>query len=671
MFRFNVLILAVLLLTLCAQPMKADAGMAARDVPIEICAGEGNPPYEFINDSGNPDGFFIDLIKELSEKEGFSYHLKLLPWNSAISSLYSGKSRMMLGVVFINDSDKRIIPSQPLSIVYYGIVSRPADNFRNLHDIQGKRVFVLSGSSGESVLSSIKGLNVKLIRVSDLNFALHSLQDGDGDVVFTTSARAEYEIKREKMKLVTNVANEVAPKFLGIVYDARDSLLQKKINVGIQRMMADGSYDRLVQKWLYGGNQQHKIPKWVYFAMISLVFILIVGSMFMAILRHQVKLATARLQKQKQNLHTLNDELTNSNKMLELIMQNTNSGYVYMKPDQTMVWESLSKCKGFDWSAMGKRFASRIGNHCYIGANENLCRKCKLKDAAKSRSVTKIESVSPVDGSPIEVTYIPIIGDDGEIDGFIVKYDDISEHTKLVQELTVAKEQAERSDMLKSAFLANMSHEIRTPLNAIVGFSQILVDGDYEEDEKSQYLSIINENCDMLLKLVNDILDLSKIEAGFVDLKKERVVMYDLTKGVYSTLAGKARQNKDVAFNLVNPVEDVVVEHDKRRIEQILYNYATNALKHTQKGHIDMGYTYEDGGIKLFVADTGSGIAEAKKDYVFGRFQKLNNTQQGMGLGLSICHAIAEAAGGKVWFQSTEGEGSTFWAWLPCPKLDE
>jgi signal transduction histidine kinase len=147
--------------------------------------------------------------------------------------------------------------------------------------------------------------------------------------------------------------------------------------------------------------------------------------------------------------------------------------------------------------------------------------------------------------------------------------------------------------------------------------------------------------------------------------------MYDLTKGVYSTLAGKARQNKDVAFNLVNPVEDVVVEHDKRRIEQILYNYATNALKHTQKGHIDMGYTYEDGGIKLFVADTGSGIAEAKKDYVFGRFQKLNNTQQGMGLGLSICHAIAEAAGGKVWFQSTEGEGSTFWAWLPCPKLDE
>jgi ABC-type amino acid transport substrate-binding protein/nitrogen-specific signal transduction histidine kinase len=671
MSRFNVLILAVLLLMLCAQPMKADAGMAARGVPIEICTGEGNPPYEFINDHGNPDGFFVDFIKELSEKEGFSYHLKLLPWNSALSSLYSGKSQMLLGVVFINDSDKRIIPSQPLGFVYNGIVSRPSDNYRKLSDLNGKQVFVLSGSSSETVLSSVNGLHVKLLRVSDLHMALHALLEGQGDAVFTTSARAEYEIHKENMKLIVNVAGEIRPKFLGIAFNAKDSLLQKKINSGIQRMMADGSYDRLVQKWLYGGTQQHKTPKWVYFALISLVIILIVVSMFMYILRRQVQLATARLEKQKHNLRTLNDELTNSNKMLELIMQNTNSGYVYMKPDQTMVWESLSNCKGFDWSAMGKRFASRIGNHCYIGANENLCRKCKLKEAAKSRSVMKIESVSPVDGSPIEVSYIPVIGDDGIIDGFIVKFDDISEHTKLIQELTVAKEQAERSDMLKSAFLANMSHEIRTPLNAIVGFSQIMFDGDYEEDEKNQYLTIINENCDMLLKLVNDILDLSKIEAGFVDLKKERVVMNDLTKGVYFTLAGKAQKNKDVAFNLVNPVEGVIVEHDKRRIEQILYNYATNALKHTQKGHIDMGYTYEDGGIKLFVTDTGSGIAEAKKDYVFGRFQKLNNTQQGMGLGLSICHAIAEAAGGKVWFQSTEGEGSTFWAWLPCPKLDE
>ncbi|MEG1729659.1 MAG: transporter substrate-binding domain-containing protein [Bacteroidaceae bacterium] len=230
--------------------------------------------------------------------------------------------------------------------------------------------------------------------------------------------------------------------------------------------------------------------------------------------------------------------------------------------------------------------------------------------------------------------------------------------------LKVAKDQAEQSDVLKSTFLANMSHEIRTPLNAIVGFSELLRCAETPE-ERTEYWSIINTNNELLLRLINDILDLSKIESGNLQYKAE---MFDLAP-YFNELATAMRyriNNADLTLEVENPYSSCIVSLDKQRTAQIITNYCTNAIKYTPHGTIKMGYRSEKESIYIYVSDTGIGIADEKKPRIFQRFAKLDDYAQGTGLGLSICKAIVELTGGSVGFESEKDKGSTFWARIPC-----
>lgn len=240
----------------------------------------------------------------------------------------------------------------------------------------------------------------------------------------------------------------------------------------------------------------------------------------------------------------------------------------------------------------------------------------------------------------------------------------ITERKKLLEDLQQAKELAEQSDKLKSAFLANMSHEIRTPLNAIVGFSSLLTETS-DLEEQAEYVRIITLNNDLLLRLISDILDLSKIEAGVIDRSPERINLATISHDIYTVMQAKL-ESVDVTLCLESPYQECWVELDPHRLRQVWNNFLTNAMKHTKHGHITMGYIYTGSVIRVYVEDTGGGIRLELQDRVFGRFQKLNEFEQGTGLGLAICKAIIGAAGGKVGFTSKEGEGSTFWAEIPC-----
>ena len=252
--------------------------------------------------------------------------------------------------------------------------------------------------------------------------------------------------------------------------------------------------------------------------------------------------------------------------------------------------------------------------------------------------------------------------------GNIIRYTGIAFNNtkweKMAQELKEMKDKAELSDRLKSAFLANMSHEIRTPLNAIVGFSELLVDSD-DPDEKKEYWHIIESNNDLLLRLINDILDLSKIESGIIDRKRERFNLTQLCNELYVMMRSKI-PNADVELVQDNPCPECWIFLDSNRLKQVWMNFLTNAVKYTRSGYIRMGYSVEKDGIRFYVEDTGTGIPKELQDRVFGRFQKLNEFVQGTGLGLAISRAIVEAAGGEIGFTSEQGIGSIFWAWVPC-----
>lgn len=253
--------------------------------------------------------------------------------------------------------------------------------------------------------------------------------------------------------------------------------------------------------------------------------------------------------------------------------------------------------------------------------------------------------------------------DDGTPNRIVSYTSNITQQREKEIELIKVKE----ADKLKSAFLANMSHEIRTPLNAIVGFSGLLAVTEKMED-KEEYINIINSNNDLLLQLINDILDLAKIEAGTLEFVDSDVDVNQLFSDIEQSSRLKAQDGVQVCF--VEKIPNCILRTDRNRVSQVITNFINNAIKFTTQGSILFGYRHRDDELYFYVKDTGCGIAKDKIGQVFTRFVKLNSFVQGTGLGLSICQMIIKRLGGDIGVESEQGKGSTFWFTLPYSILE-
>ncbi|MGC8865458.1 MAG: transporter substrate-binding domain-containing protein [Bacteroidales bacterium] len=255
--------------------------------------------------------------------------------------------------------------------------------------------------------------------------------------------------------------------------------------------------------------------------------------------------------------------------------------------------------------------------------------------------------------------------------------EELKKRKQIEAELIKAREKAEESDRLKSAFLSNMSHELRTPMNAIIGFSELLADPDTSPEEKKDYYELVNVNANILLNLINDIIDISKIEAGQMEIQREPVRVNSLLSSLYENFMQelKVRKKSDISLELVMPEsEDFYVLADEIRLSQVITNLVVNAIKFTREGFIRYGYILEKGKqeVNFFVKDTGPGISPEKQQIIFERFRQaeegLNRRYEGAGLGLFICRNLVTLMGGKIWLESELGKGSTFWFSLPIPQ---
>ena len=266
-----------------------------------------------------------------------------------------------------------------------------------------------------------------------------------------------------------------------------------------------------------------------------------------------------------------------------------------------------------------------------------------------------------------EISGQPIRNKDGKVTGHFGVSIDITNFMKARKELEIVTKQASESVRMKSGFMASMTHELRTPLNAIVGFTSVL-SAFADSPERAEYVRIIRNSSDMLQRLINDIIDASSLTDGVISIKPEQVDFARMFDDICFTLQQRI-EKPEVQFWKDNPYKSFVTTIDPGRIQQVLTNFLTNAVKFTKEGHIRLGYRYQNDGLYLFCEDTGAGIPKDKQQIVFNRFVKLDEFVQGTGMGLAICKSIAESCGGKIGVDSEgAGKGSTFWLWIPCKQ---
>ena len=371
-------------------------------------------------------------------------------------------------------------------------------------------------------------------------------------------------------------------------------------------------------------------------------------------------------------------KLEHTNHIASAILKNVHAYILLIDNDfkvlKTNYYQLTGTQKGLEEKRVGDLLQCRnalsaeggCGTHAYCGSCPI---RCAIRQAFEQRrgftdlnatlNVLTSEKKSVECDAVISGSYFLL----NEEENMVLTVHDITQLKQAEKQLTLAKEKAENADLSKSTFLANMSHEIRTPLNAITGFAEILASAN---TEKAQYQEIIKMNADLLLQLVNDILDMSKIEAGTLEFVYTKVDINLLLSDLRQLFQMKVNDAGGNIQIIAEPsIPSCSIETDRNRVAQVLSNFTTNAIKFTQEGTISIGYEARDTELYFYVTDTGAGIPADKLPEVFGRFVKLNKDKKGTGLGLSISKTIVNKLEGQIGADSVEGKGSTFWFTIP------
>ena len=379
-------------------------------------------------------------------------------------------------------------------------------------------------------------------------------------------------------------------------------------------------------------------------------------------------------------LHAINDDVKRYEKQLCYLLEESKMFIWNYCPKENLV--NMTRTPG------KTEFSETIEEYL-LSVNDNARQYASIEIQSAMQQGKSYNVILPFDHTPLDhqptwysVSGIPIFNKDGQLTEYFGLARNITELMEAQEKLRIETARAEDSGRLKAAFLANMTHEIRTPLNAIVGFSDLLPMID-DDNEKRELIRIIHNNCDMLLRLISDILEVSDIDSRPMAIEPAYVDFAQAFDDICQTLEQRV-QDTGVQFIKDNPYDSFNTQLDKGRIQQVITNFVTNAVKYTKQGHIRVGYRYckapdmdtqttrrpnnQTNGLYIYCEDTGAGIPKEKQATVFERFVKLNEFVQGTGLGLSICKSIAERCGGCIGVDSDGEHGSTFWIWIPCQR---
>lgn len=623
-------------------------------------------PGIFQDSDGVVKGFYCDALKELGEKENIEFVFVYGSWDEGLERIKNGDVDLLTSVAI---TDERLnymdYTSTPLLTVWSEVYINPKSDIRGVLDLQGKSVAVMK--------NDVNGLHLqKLTQKFEVNCTF--IETADFEQVFRLIADNKVDAGVVNNTFGAPKSEEYGLLSSGIVFNPFDIYLTVKKDTNkellyiLNTYLLNWKHDRnsilnvARQKWSHNRVGQIEVfPQWLQKALYLVLILVLILIVFISLLRYRVRSAIKKLKYSEGLFETFMD-----NTPAFVYIKDSNLKHIYQNKRVTLVNSVDSKDKN---SSAKTIFEPHIANlveksDSFILSSQNehinIQYNCKLNGKDIWLDDYKFYLKQP-DGNPA-------------IGG--VSFD-ITKLKETELDLIKAKEKAEESDRLKTAFIQNMSHEIRTPMNAIMGFSSLLSENFNNKEKLEKFSKIIDNRCTDLLDIINDILDISKIESGQSTLQIEECNINELCSDLLLFIRDYQYRTKKQHIELImHPLNDesyTIVKTDKVKLKQILVNLLSNAFKFTDTGAIQCGYEIESNKLKFYVSDTGVGIPKEKFDFIFERFAQLNNPSSpnsgGTGLGLPIVKGLVGLLGGTVWLESECDKGTTFRFtidYIPC-----
>ena len=620
-------------------------------------------PAIFKDVDGKIKGFYVDAFHEIEVKENIQIKYVFGTWDEGLEHLKNEEVDMMVSVAYTDERAGYMnYSSTPLLTVWGEVYVKTDSELDDILGLEGKKIAVMkSDINGEQlkILTKKMSINCTFIEKTDFQNVFESIVSNEVDAgvvnnTFGASKSEEFDIRTS-----------------GIVFNPFDIYLTVPKNKNAELLKL---FENYLAKWKHDENSVYNvsrlkwshgkvgtiqiIPIWLKNTLIFIIGLTIILIIFIVLLRNRVNKATIKIKEgvnaYKNIVETTLDLITVVNRNGELLFVNHASLFFFGLPSNECIGKSaFDFVLPEDVEPTKKAFAEWINSEDSMFYFENRLQnlKGKILDIAWNINIERKDS---------EVVKITSIGRD------------ITEQKKVQNELLIAKEKAEESDRLKSAFLANMSHEIRTPMNSILGFSNLLKKADLSRENHDTFISYIQNNGEILMKLVNDIIYISKIESTQFSIKKDLVVVNDIMNELLLYYRGLKNKDKIIEFDLQVPSDsdNLTILTDNVRLRQLMNNLIDNAVNYGNN-KVEFGYGLNDkNSIQFFVKDNGLGIKKENFDIIFERFYQLETIKniggkKGVGLGLSICKLIVENMNGKIWLESEIGVGTTFFFTIP------
>jgi PAS domain S-box-containing protein len=631
-----------------------------------------NPPKIFLNAKGQPDGFFIDIVKDIAKKENLQIEFQFNSWNNLYQMLQDGTIDVLPDMVYSRERDT-IFSLNKLSVIssWLEIFSRKDLQLQSILDLENLKIGVLKGSNQEkylaNVLSNELNLSYKMYPYDSYSSSVEALKQSKIDVIIADRFFAFSDLFDENM-VATGLILRPSELHFGFTKNKNPELVALfDRNLSIQKNDSNSAYYKSLFRWLEKDSKKY-IPSYIKWLLLVVFSALLLSSIFLVLLKKRVKNRTAELFKAK-------EKVGESESQLKLIADNFVKGMLYQvvtvdenKREFKYLSDSVVQLYGCT-AAEAMQDPNKIYQKIHPDDIKQLLEE--EKKALKNRITFNAECrvINP-DGS-IRWSYFTsrprVINDLVCWDGLEV---DISERKMMEIELKMAKERAEEADRLKSSFLANMSHEIRTPMNGILGFAELLKEPNLKGKKQQKYIKIIEKSGIRMLNIINDIINISKIESGQMEVNLTKSNINEQLEYIHTFFSPEAIKKKiKLSYEHALPFNEAFISTDREKLFAILTNLVKNAINHTEEGGIVFGYQHKGNFIEFFVRDSGIGIPENRQEAVFERFIQADIANkmalQGAGLGLSISKAYVEILGGSIWLESEEGEGTTFYFTLP------